>query len=259
MFGYINIGLIKMISMKTIKYLFIFLLLNSCGLSSDENNTEALKYYEQGKEKLQDENYSGAIIDFNKSIEINPNNSDVFYSRAQAKEAEGDVSGMFSDLDKSIELNPNNIEAYHIRGSKRFMAKKYELAIQDMKKCIELDPNQSDEYHNYFYEVLAECQNRLKQYNSALLTYNKLIQMDPLNASQYYHSRADVKFELDDIEGALMDYTVTIKSKPTSAAYMDRATVLLMIGMNNEACLDFEKAGELGDSRAYEIMQVHCY
>jgi tetratricopeptide (TPR) repeat protein len=245
--------------MKTIKYLFILLILNSCGLGSDENNAEALKYYEQGKEKLQGENYSGAIIDFNKSIEINPNNSDVYYSRAQAKEAEGDVSGMFSDLDKSIELNPKNIEAYHIRGSKRFMAEKYELAIQDMKKCIELDPKQLDEYHYYYYEILAESQNRLKQFNNALLTYNKLIQLDPLNASGYYNKRAGIKFDLDDFEGALNDYTVSIKSNPTSDAYMNRATIFLMLRMNNEACLDFEKAGELGDSRAYEIMQVHCY
>lgn len=244
--------------MKTIKYLFIFLLLNSCGLSSDEDKVEAQNYYEQGKDKLQDENYSGAIIDFNKSIEIDPNNSDAFYSRAQAKEAEGDLSGMFSDLDKSIELDPTKIEAYHIRGSKRFMAEKYELAIQDMKKCIELDPDQVDEYHNYFYEILAESQNRLKQYNSALLTYNKLIQLDPLNASEYFNKRAGVKFELDDIEGALKDYTVSIKSNPTADAYMNRATIFLMLRMNNEACLDFEKAGELGDSRAYEIMQEYC-
>lgn len=244
--------------MKQLNIFLILLILNSCGLSSDEGKVEAQNYYEQGKDKLKDENYTGAILDFNKSIEIDPNNSDAFYSRAQAKEAEGDLSGMFSDLDKSIELDQTKIEAYHVRGSKRFMVEKYELAIQDMKKCIELDPDQLDEFHSDFYETIAASQSRLKQYNNALFTYNKLIQLYPLNASDYYNKRGEVKFELNDIEGALNDYNVSIKSNPTSDAYMNRATIFLMLRMKYEACLDFDNAGELGDSRAYEIMQQYC-
>jgi len=68
MFGYINIGLIKKINMKTIKYLFILIILNSCGLGSDTNNLD--------KELPNPETIKGMKLglDFDSQIEVGNQN-----------------------------------------------------------------------------------------------------------------------------------------------------------------------------------------
>jgi len=236
----------------------LFFVLGSCELNTSDKIEESQKYFEEGKLNLENENYYGALKNFDKSIELDPENSEAYFSRAQAKEGVDNINGMFADLDKCIELNPSKIEAYHIRGSKSFLKKEYELAIQDMEKCLELDPAELDDYHQQFKEIIAASQNELKEFDKALISYNKLIRDNPDNASDYYNKRAGVKLELNDFEGALEDYSFSLKINPTSDVYMNRATALLMLGMKNEACLDFEKAGELGDERAFEIMHEYC-
>ena len=58
------------------------------------------------KGKLKD--YSGAISDFNKAIEINPQDADAYTSRSGTKLNLGDNQGALNDANQSIEINPQN-------------------------------------------------------------------------------------------------------------------------------------------------------
>jgi tetratricopeptide (TPR) repeat protein len=241
-----------------ILFFFLMMLFYSCGTNSEEQVLESQQYYKQGKIKLDEENYYGSIMDFDKSIGLDSNNSEAYFHRAQAKEGMNDLAGMFEDLESSIKINPSNLDAYYIRGSKRFLNKEYSLAIQDMQKCIELDPNELDNLHSQFIEITAKAQFKLKNITDALKNYNLLILKYPENASRYFSGRAEIKWELNDIEGAITDYSSSLNSSPTSEAYMNRATLFLMIGRIENACSDFENAGALGEPKAYEILAEYC-
>lgn len=244
--------------LKKIPFLSLIFFIFSCGQDKSDLIKESQKYYEQGQLKLEAENYYGALKNLDKCIELDPENSNAYFSRAQAKEGVDDFEGMFADLNKCIELNPSKIEAYHIRGSKLYLKKEYKLAIEDMEKCVELDPEELDEYNQQFKEIIAASQEGLEEFDKALVSYNKLIRDNPDNASFYYDKRAGVKLELNDFEGAIQDYSFSIRINPNSEVYMNRATAFLLVGMNNEACNDFEMAGEMGDQRAFEIIDEYC-
>ena len=76
----------------------------------------ALFYYKQGNEKIKLGDYQGAIADFSKSIELNPNVFPSYFSRGVAKLELGDYPGSIEDFNKAIELNPNLFQAYKNRG-----------------------------------------------------------------------------------------------------------------------------------------------
>ena len=57
-----------------------------------------------GKYRLRD--YQGAISDFNKAIEINPQLAIAYYNRGLAKVKSGDTQGAIADWGKAIDINP---------------------------------------------------------------------------------------------------------------------------------------------------------
>ncbi len=61
------------------------------------------------------QNYSGAILQYDKAIEIYPENSDLYLRRGYAKSYMRKYREAMKDYDKAIELNPKNYSAYEKR------------------------------------------------------------------------------------------------------------------------------------------------
>ena len=76
----------------------------------------ASTYVDAGIEKGKSGDLQGAITDFNKAIEINPQDAYAYYNRGIAKEKSGDYQGAIADLNKAIEINPQYANAYNNRG-----------------------------------------------------------------------------------------------------------------------------------------------
>jgi tetratricopeptide (TPR) repeat protein len=83
-------------------------------------------------------NYKGAIIDYTKAIEINPNNTKVYYNRGFLKVKLKDNYGAISDFTKAIEINHNYGRAYGNRGIAKENIGDLKGACSDWKKAIEL-------------------------------------------------------------------------------------------------------------------------
>ena len=66
-------------------------------------------YYNRGLAKAELQNYKGALADFTKAIEINPNYSNAYKNRGVSKENLGDLSGACADWKKAANLG--NIDA----------------------------------------------------------------------------------------------------------------------------------------------------
>lgn len=56
--------------------------------------------------------YNGAVADYNKLIEIDPNDSGAFTNRSYYKKQLKDYYGSISDGVTALELNPNEVNAY---------------------------------------------------------------------------------------------------------------------------------------------------
>ena len=61
-------------------------------------------FYNSGNTKYFQEDYKGAIHDYDKAIELNPNDPQAYIFRGDAKIASGDQKGACLDLEKAGEL-----------------------------------------------------------------------------------------------------------------------------------------------------------
>ena len=125
---------------------------NNDEMSYINNNGEKLyfsnhhAYYNIGVYKAKLKDYNGAISDYNKAIELNPNYTKAYYNRGISKSKLKDHYGAISDFNKAIELNPNYTKAYYNRGWSKDELKDEYGAISDYTKAIELNPNFDDAY-----------------------------------------------------------------------------------------------------------------
>ena len=101
-----------------------------------ETDAEAYNNIGVAKERLQD--YRGAIADYTKAIEINPNYADTYGNRGNAKERLQDYRGAIADYNKAIELIPNYANAYNTRGLAKAALKDLDGACLDWSKAGEL-------------------------------------------------------------------------------------------------------------------------
>ena len=88
--------------------------------------------------KLAEGDYTGAIQDYNKAIELNPEYANVYYGRGLAKKILGDFRGAIKDCTKAIELDPSDAYSYLVRGLSKSGLGDYKAALKDYTRTIEI-------------------------------------------------------------------------------------------------------------------------
>ena len=126
------------------KKLLLFLLF--VPLISFGQTAEASELLESGVQKVFDDKFDEALIDFNLAIEKDKKGSikyKIYFERAQLKRRHlKDFNGALKDYNSSIRFNPNYVRAYVFRGliyERNF--RDSEAAENDYRRSIEIDPN----------------------------------------------------------------------------------------------------------------------
>ena len=185
--------------------------IDDCNKAIELNPGYAIAYNNRGNVKSKQKDYSGAIDDFNKAIEQNPGDAIAYNGRGLAKMEWGkDYAGAMADFNKAIELNPRYAIAYNNRGNLKSKQKDYSGAIDDFNKAIEQNPGDAVAYNG---RGLAKIE-REKDYASALADFNKAIELNP-GYDIAYNSRGVAKIEWGkDYAGALADFNKAIELNP---------------------------------------------
>jgi tetratricopeptide (TPR) repeat protein len=97
-------------------------------------------YFNDGKTKYARGDWVGAITDFNKAIELEPDNADAYGVRGSVELIKGELDGALADCNKAIELNPKDAPSYAIRGGVKYKKGDTNGAQADFKTAIELNP-----------------------------------------------------------------------------------------------------------------------
>ena len=86
-------------------------------LMPEKVNAESANFYDkQGFKEWNNNNFSAAIRNYNKAIEIEPNNALFYGKRGNCYYQLGDFYKAISDYNKSLKLNPNDKEIFLFRG-----------------------------------------------------------------------------------------------------------------------------------------------
>jgi tetratricopeptide (TPR) repeat protein len=116
--------------------LFFPICLFSCGKTAQD-------YLNEGMAKAKTKDFRGAIANYTKAIEIDPEFSWAYGMRGNTKFALYDYRGAIIDYSKAIELDPNVSSIYAMRGNTRYLLHEKEGACFDWSKAGELGDSSS--------------------------------------------------------------------------------------------------------------------
>ena len=148
-----------------------------CNEILNTNNEDEIAYFYRGVSRSSVGQYKEAIEDYDKAIELNPNNSSYYNSRGISKvrliKYDKDIKGYneaINDYNKATELNPNNEKAHYNKGLAKARLKLYEESVDCYDKAIDLNQEYFKAYFNRYIS-----QYNLKEYEKAIKDYKKLI------------------------------------------------------------------------------------
>ena len=199
------------------------------------------KYYlRKGNEAFQRGDFEGAMTDYNRVIELDPDFAEAYEKRGDAKSNLGDLNGAIADYDRAIELDPDDVMAYNNRGNVKFDLGDHSGAIEDYDRAIELDPDDVMAYNNR-----GNVKFDLGDHSGAIEDYDRAIELDPDDAVAY-NNRGIVKSESGEPSEAIADYDRAIELDPDDAkAYFNRGITNLILRLYSEAIADFNRTIEL--------------
>ena len=254
------------------------------------NVTAPQDFVSVGKRKLKQQDYQGAIAEFDKALAANPNDLDSLYSRMQANLELKNYEAVVGDIDLIINLNPQDALAYSVRGFSYYELEDYKSAIADFDEAIRFDPQ-----YALTYRIRGVSYGQLKDYKSAIADFDEAIRLDPQYAEAYknrgfsygklkdyksaiadfdeairlnpqyaeaYKYRGFSYYELKDYERVIADFDEVIRLDPQDAdAYFVRGFVYQLVGNNDFAIRDYMQAGKLyreqGNTNGYQEAVEH--
>lgn len=171
-------------------FLLSFTILCSCGNQSDKNMVESNDssiqledsfriLYDIGNQKLNANDFIGAIPIFSKAITLNPNNPDPFYCRGYALSALGNDTAAINDYNNTLKLRPDYKGAYFSRAVSYGVLGYFNEAISDYNQVLVLDSLFSNAWFNKGL-IKIQIGNKKEGYNdirkAAKLNDSKAIQ-----------------------------------------------------------------------------------
>lgn len=144
-----------------------------------EENKEYKQFLDEGIFKIQEGNFKEAISLISKSIELKNDFEISYFYRAVAYHAVCDYDNAMLDYTKSIKLNPKMTDAYYNRAKitlEKGKISEIELkkAIEDLTKALELDPQFIDALY-----AMAAAKKKAGDYHACLEYLEKLLKIQP--------------------------------------------------------------------------------
>lgn len=245
-------------------------------------NKNVQQLIQKGNKHLQQGDYVNAIICYDKAIEVNSQDADVYRNRGDAKFQLGRIEEAIEDFNNAIKYNSKDFFAYWGRGYAKNLLGMYKDAIEDCNEAIKLNQEYSEIYSNRgtFKGAIGMHEEAIKDFDAAILInphlpgaygnrgnannvlgrhekaikdYRKAIELDLLNAI-YYLGLGYAKNALGRYKEAITEYSKAIEINPEDGnAYLNRGVAKAHAGMPEEAIVDFEKVIQLNpkDADAY--------
>ena len=178
----------------------IFLL---CGFflfaGPDAPEEEAIDHYNNGIDFYDDNDFTSAIIEFSKALQLFPEYVDAYIGRGNSYDNKGEAEKALQDYmeaskrDKQFAIFTHGYECVE-----RLEA--YDEGIVSLSESINLGINTL-----LAYCIRGNAYLGKEEYDTAILNYNEAIKLNP-NFFQAYFNRGTAYFEKDDFDSAIENY-----------------------------------------------------
>lgn len=224
--------------------------------------------FKRGLARMEQRNFSLAEIDFSMTIQLNPENEVAYYNRGFCRLRLGLYADAIEDFSKAIEFDNHNYEAFYNRGNAlRFIAddvkaaenleaarRVYSQALEDMSYAI--SHNRKDPR---YWRGRARVKMGLDDFRGAIRDLDVSVRLSNGRQPAYLYDRAEAYLALREFYDTIDNINQIISILPRDPqGYMFRAAVKVQAGDLEGACLDWSRAGELGELAAYEFIRENC-
>ena len=100
---------------KCLFIFFIMLAVQCSNIAYAETTMSAETYFNRGLAKLELKDYYGAIADYTRAIELNPQYADAYNNRGYAKSNLKDYNGAIADMNEALRLDPDNGQVKYLK------------------------------------------------------------------------------------------------------------------------------------------------
>ncbi len=176
--------------------------------------------------------YDGAIVEFTRAIDANPNYEGPYWGRGTAYNIKGDYDRAIADYTRAIELNPKYATAYYYRGDTWYKKADDDLAIKDYTKAIALDPT-----NFHAYNGRGNAWKNKGEYEPAIRDYNKAVELRPRSPFAY-GNRGNILYFQGKFGEAIPDYLKAIENNYKPSDYLYLRLLLASSRVSEE---DYEK------------------
>jgi len=159
----------------------------------------ASDYLKRADQLLQSKQHEEALLNYDKAIELDPQDSETYLWRALAKRALGQNNDAIDDLDKMVKIN-SSPHAFEMQGKTLSHMKEDRKAIAAFDKVIELNPD-----HPSCYIQRAIGKLNLRQYQEAINDLDQHQQIEP-DDFYAYRLRGKVNEDLGNLDAAKRDF-----------------------------------------------------
>ncbi|MBI3272241.1 MAG: tetratricopeptide repeat protein [Planctomycetes bacterium] len=106
----------------------------------ERKSSDPGSYLLRGQARLGLEDVPGALADFTRAVELDPNCGEAYRLRAPLRALQGDLAGARRDLDEAVQLNPRNASAYYDRAILLRDRAEGAAALHDLDTALKLEP-----------------------------------------------------------------------------------------------------------------------
>ncbi|MCL2074035.1 MAG: tetratricopeptide repeat protein [Marinilabiliaceae bacterium] len=223
------------------------------------NTQIAISNYELELTREQSANVFFEIEKINRKIEkaTNEEKENLYFLRALHYSAVLNLNNAMDDFNKVIELNPNNYLALYSMAYTRFrmveIIKEIEAETPDQKQVIRMGAIGTRTPQN------QESDNKIIDYDLVINDLEKVLELNP-NFAYAHYNLGMLCCIMRDFEGGIAHFTSAIQSNSKFAeAWFNRGLTSIFLGREIEGTLDLSKSGELGIFKAYNVIKRYGF
>ncbi len=174
-----------------------------------------------GLEKVSRGDFDGAIEDYSLVLQYDSRNFNAYANMANAQYRKGDYSEALVSSNEAIHLSPENDSAHFLRGAINYYLNNYKEAIVDCTQAIRLGSSQLDRV----YYIRANSRFKVKDIEGAIADYTEALEYDRYFLDALWE-RGEIYRRDDNFDLAIADYDQIIEINPEYVhAYIRKADI----------------------------------
>ena len=179
-----------------------------------------------------------ALVDLNRAVADAPDNAQAVLHRGVAQGRRGEDRLALADYDQAIKLNPRYVDALVNRAAVHAAAGRPADAIRDLDTALAIQPNNVIALYNRGYAHFGQ-----RAYDKAIADYDAAIQLDPSLGPAYNNRCLTSAIAGRDLVRAMADCDVALKLMPVSLDVREvRGFIYLKLGDPAIAIAEYDAA-----------------